>query len=65
MKKITDTDLMMFADKETKGERAMDILSVLLKGDDESKELAKRLQVYTKTRNALFTGLVEIDRRKK
>jgi hypothetical protein len=56
---------MMFADKETKGERAMDILSVLLKGDDESKELAKRLEVYTKTRNALFTGLVEIDRRKK
>ena len=45
MKKITDTDLMMFADKESKGERAMDILSALLKGDDESKQLAKRLEV--------------------
>jgi len=55
---------MAFADKETKGEKAMDILGALLKGDAESKILAKRLAVFTQTRNALFSGLVDIHRRK-
>ena len=45
--KFTDKDLMQFADKQTTGERAMDILSALLKGDEESKILAKRLAVFT------------------
>ena len=62
--KFTDEDLMAFADKETKGEKAMDILGALLKGDAESKILAKRLAVFTQTRNALFSGLVDIHRRK-
>ena len=55
---------MAFADKESKGERAMDILSVLLQDNEESKKLAKRLEVYTQTRNALFAGLVEIHKKK-
>ena len=56
--KFTDEDLMAFADKETKGEKAMDILSVLLQGDDEAKELAKRLDVFIDTRNALINTLI-------
>ena len=57
--KFTDEDLMAFADKETKGEKAMDILSVLLQGDDEAKELAKRLEVFIDTRHALINNLIE------
>jgi len=49
---------MAFADKETKGKKAMDILSVLLQGDDEAKELAKRLDVFIDTRNALINTLI-------
>lgn len=56
--KFTDKDLMGFADKETTGERAMDILGALLKGDEESKILAKRLAVFTKTRSALINTLI-------
>ena len=56
--KFTDEELMAFADKETKGEKAMDILSVLLQGDDEAKELAKRLDVFIDTRNALINTLI-------
>ena len=56
--KFTDEDLMGFADKETTGERAMDILGALLKGDEESKILAKRLAVFTKTRSALINTLI-------
>jgi hypothetical protein len=56
--KVTDEELMCFADKETKGEKAMDILSVLLQGDDEAKELAKRLDVFIDTRNALINTLI-------
>ena len=56
--KFTDVDLMKFADKETTGEKAMDILSVLLQGDDEAKELAKRLDVFIDTRNALINTLI-------
>ena len=57
--KFTDKELMAFADKETKGEKAMDILGALLKGDAESKILAKRLAVFTETRNALINTLLE------
>ena len=56
--KFTDQELMAFADKESKGERAMDILGALLKGDEESKILAKRLAVFTKTRSALINTLI-------
>ena len=56
--KFTDQELMAFADKESKGERAMDILSALLKGDEESKILAKRLAVFTQTRSALINTLI-------
>jgi hypothetical protein len=37
----------------------MDILSVLLQGDDEAKELAKRLEVFIDTRHALINNLIE------
>jgi len=57
-KQFSDEDLMKFADKETKGEKAMDILGALLKGDEESKILAKRLAVFTQTRNALINTLI-------
>ena len=57
--KFTDEDLMAFADKETKGEKAMDILSVLLQGDEEAKELAKRLDVFIDTRNALINKVLD------
>ena len=57
--KFTDVDLMKFADKETTGQKAMDILSVLLQGDEEAKELAKRLEVFVDTRNALINNLIK------
>ena len=57
--KFTDVDLMKFADKETTGQKAMDILSVLLQGDDEAKKLAKRLEVFVDTRNALINNLIK------
>ena len=57
--KFTDKDLMAFADKETKGEKAMDILSVLLQGDEEAKELSARLDVFVETRNALVNKVIK------
>ena len=57
--KFTDVDLMKFADKETTGEKAMDILSVLLQGDDEARELSARLDVFVETRNALVNNLIK------
>lgn len=57
--KFTDEDLMAFADKETKGEKAMDILSVLLQGDEEAKELSARLDVFVETRNALVNKVIK------
>ena len=57
--KFTDEELMAFADKETKGEKAMDILSVLLQGDEEAKELAERLDVFIDTRNALINKVLD------
>ena len=57
--KFTDEELMAFADKETKGEKAMDILSVVLQGDEEAKELAERLDVFIETRNALINKVID------
>ena len=57
--KFTDEDLMAFADKETKGEKAMDILSVLLQGDDEARKLSARLDVFVETRNALVNNIIK------
>lgn len=56
--KFTDEELMAFADKETSGEKSMDILSVLLQGDDEAKELAKRIDVFIETRSALINNII-------
>ena len=56
--KFTDEELMAFADKETSSEKSMDILSVLLQGDDEAKELAKRIDVFIETRSALINNII-------
>ena len=57
-KRFSDEDLMKFADGELKGGKAMDILSELLEDTPESKILAKRLDVFTSTRNALVNALI-------
>jgi len=63
--KFSDKDLMKFADGELHdNKKAMDILSVLVEETLESIELKKRLAVYTETRNALFSGLIDLHRRK-
>jgi|TARA_R110001592_G_scaffold270435_2_gene536900 hypothetical protein len=56
---FSDSDLMGFADKETTSEKSMDILGALLKGDEESKILAKRIAVFTDTRNALINSVLD------
>ena len=56
--KYTDTELMAFADGELKGGKAMDILAELLEDTPESETLAKRLEVFTVTRNALLNALI-------
>tara|TARA_R110002167_G_scaffold293450_1_gene498150 strand:- start:686 stop:877 length:192 start_codon:yes stop_codon:yes gene_type:complete len=56
--KFTDKELMAFADGELKGGKAMDILSDLLEETPESEILAKRLEVFTVTRNALLNVLI-------
>ena len=57
--KITDRQLMMFADGELNNkELSMDILSELLKDTPESEILAKRLEVFTSTRNALLNLVI-------
>jgi len=54
-----DVDLMKFADGELNNkELSMDILSELLKDTPESKILAKRLEVFTSTRNALVNSVL-------
>ena len=60
--KYSDKELMAFADKETSAERSLDILSDLLKGDDESKILARRIAVYLETRDALINTLIKEDK---
>ena len=57
--KFTDVVLMKFADGELDNkELSMDILSELLEDTPESKVLSKRLEVFTKTRNALINALI-------
>ena len=56
--KFKDQELMAFADGELKGGKAMDILSDLLEDTPESEILAKRLEVFTSTRNALVNALI-------
>ena len=60
--KYSDKELMAFADKETSADRSMDILGDLLKGDDESKILARRIAVYLETRDALINTLIKEDK---
>ena len=57
-KRFSDEDLMKFADGELKGGKAMDILSELLEDTPESEILAKRLEVFTSTRNALLNAVI-------
>tara|TARA_R110002051_G_scaffold36898_2_gene79738 strand:+ start:1019 stop:1213 length:195 start_codon:yes stop_codon:yes gene_type:complete len=58
IKSFSDEDLMKFADGELKGGKAMDILSAILENTPEATTLAKRLAVFTSTRNALINSLV-------
>ena len=51
---FSDEDLMKFADGELKGGKAMDILTAVLEDTPEATTLAKRLAVFTSTRNALI-----------
>lgn len=60
--KFSDQDLMAFADGELKGGVAMDILGILVDKSEGYEELRKRLQVYTKTRNALINSLLGEDK---
>ena len=57
-KKITDEQLMKFADGELKGGKAMDILSAILEDTPEATDIAKRLAVFTSTRNALINLVI-------
>ena len=57
--KYSDDELMAFADKETSAERSMDILGDLLKVNEESKILARRVAVFIDTRNALVNNIIK------
>jgi hypothetical protein len=58
-KRFSDEDLMKFADGELDNkELSMDILSKLLEDTPESEILAKRLEVFTSTRNALLNAVI-------
>jgi len=53
-KKITDRQLMMFADGELNNkELSMDIIHKVLQDGDEGDDLRKRLNVFVKTRSVL------------
>jgi len=56
-KRFSDEDLMKFADGELKGGKAMDILTAILEDTPEANDLAKRLAVFTSTRNALINQI--------
>ena len=56
--KYSDEELMAFADKETSAERSMEILSDVLKGNEESQILARRIAVFIDTRNALINSVI-------
>ena len=52
--KITDEQLMMFADGELNNkEIAMDIVAKILEDSDEGYDIRKRLDVFVKTRSVL------------
>ena len=58
-KKITDRQLMMFADGELNNkELSMDIIHKVLQDGDEGDDLRKRLNVFVKTRSALINSLI-------
>ena len=57
-KRFSDEDLMKFADGELKGGKAMDILTAVLEDTPEATDIAKRLAVFTSTRNALINSVI-------
>ena len=57
-KRFSDEDLMKFADGELKGGKAMDILTAILEDTPEATDIAKRLAVFTSTRNALLNLVI-------
>ena len=57
--KITDRQLMMFADGELNNkELSMDIIHKVLQDGDEADDVRKRLNVFIKTRSALINALI-------
>ena len=53
-KKITDEQLMMFADGELNNkELAMDIVAKILEDSPKGEDVRKRLNVFVKTRSVL------------
>ena len=53
-KKITDRQLMMFADGELNNkELAMDIVAKILEESPDGEDVRKRLDVFVKTRSVL------------
>ena len=53
-KKITDRQLMMFADGELNNkELSMDIVAKILEDSPEGEDVRKRLNVFVKTRSVL------------
>ena len=58
-KKITDRQLMMFADGELNSkELSMDIIHKVLEDSPEAEDVRKRLNVFVKTRSALINALI-------
>ena len=59
-KKITDRQLMMFADGELNNkELAMDIVAKILEDSPEGYDIRKRLNVFVKTRSVLQSLLAQ------
>ena len=57
--KITDRQLMMFADGELNNkELSMDIVAKILEDSPEGEDVRKRLNVFVKTRSALINALI-------
>tara|TARA_R100001530_G_scaffold134877_1_gene110708 strand:- start:152 stop:358 length:207 start_codon:yes stop_codon:yes gene_type:complete len=57
--KITDEQLMMFADGELNNkELAMDIVAKILEDSDEGYDIRQRLDVFVQTRSALINSLI-------
>jgi hypothetical protein len=58
--KITDRQLMMFADGELDNkELSMDIITKILEDSPEADDLRKRLDVFVKTRSVLKSLLAQ------